>query len=46
VIARTAHLDTFARDNLPPRSRWPELLFAPPRTETGKLQRFKLRTPT
>jgi len=23
----TAHTDTFARDNLPPRSQWPELLF-------------------
>src|SRR3954463_1595768 len=23
----TAHLDTFARDNLPPRSQWPELRF-------------------
>jgi 2-aminobenzoate-CoA ligase len=23
----TAHLDTFARDNLPPRSQWPELIF-------------------
>ena len=23
----TAHIDTFARDNLPPRERWPELRF-------------------
>jgi len=23
----TAHVDTFARDNLPPRSQWPELIF-------------------
>jgi 2-aminobenzoate-CoA ligase len=23
----TAHVDTFARDNLPPRAQWPELLF-------------------
>jgi 2-aminobenzoate-CoA ligase len=23
----TAHLDTFARDNLPPREHWPELVF-------------------
>ncbi|HYL87849.1 MAG TPA: AMP-binding protein [Burkholderiales bacterium] len=23
----TAHIDTFARDNLPPRSQWPEFLF-------------------
>ncbi len=26
----TAHLDTFARDNLPPRGQWPELLFELP----------------
>jgi 2-aminobenzoate-CoA ligase len=26
----TAHTDTFARDNLPPRSQWPELLFELP----------------
>ena len=25
--AYTAHVDTFARDNLPPRSQWPELIF-------------------
>ena len=28
--AYTAHLDTFARDNLPPREQWPELLFELP----------------
>jgi 2-aminobenzoate-CoA ligase len=26
----TAHVDTFARDNLPPRAQWPELLFELP----------------
>ena len=26
----TAHLDTFARDRLPPRDTWPELLFTLP----------------
>ena len=26
----TAHVDTFARDNLPPREQWPELLFLLP----------------
>jgi 2-aminobenzoate-CoA ligase len=26
----TAHRDTFARDNLPPRSEWPDLLFERP----------------
>ena len=27
TTAYTAHLDTFARDNLPPRAQWPEFLF-------------------
>jgi len=26
-MTRTAHVDTFVRDNLPPRGQWPELLF-------------------
>ena len=26
-MTHTAHRDTFARDNLPPRDLWPELLF-------------------
>jgi 2-aminobenzoate-CoA ligase len=26
-MAYTAHLDTFARDNLPPREQWPEFVF-------------------
>jgi 2-aminobenzoate-CoA ligase len=26
-MSQTAHLDTFARDNLPPRDLWPELVF-------------------
>ena len=26
----TAHTDTFARDNLPPRHQWPELIFELP----------------
>ena len=25
IMVRTAHIDTFARDNLPPRGEWPEL---------------------
>ena len=29
-MATTAHVDTFARDNLPPRGQWPELLFELP----------------
>ena len=28
--ARSAHRDTFAQDNLPPRSQWPEFLFEQP----------------
>src|SRR5439155_23267642 len=30
VMSYTAHTDTFARDNLPPRSQWPEFLFELP----------------
>jgi len=30
MTARTAHVDTFALDNLPPRSQWPEFLFERP----------------
>ncbi|TMC54303.1 MAG: 2-aminobenzoate-CoA ligase [Chloroflexi bacterium] len=26
-VARSAHVDTFTRENLPPREQWPELLF-------------------
>ena len=29
-MSYTAHVDTFARDNLPPRYQWPELLFELP----------------
>ena len=29
-MAYTAHVDTFARDNLPPREQWPEFLFELP----------------
>jgi 2-aminobenzoate-CoA ligase len=29
-ISHTAHVDTFTRDNLPPRASWPEFLFALP----------------
>jgi 2-aminobenzoate-CoA ligase len=29
----TAHLDTFARDNLPPRSLWPEFIFDLPQLQ-------------
>lgn len=29
-MSYTAHVDTFARDNLPPRSQWPEFLFELP----------------
>src|SRR5260370_4937448 len=30
ATAMTAHLDTFARDNLPPRAQWPDFLFELP----------------
>ena len=26
-MTASAHLDTFARDNLPPRAQWPDFLF-------------------
>ncbi|MEJ6000187.1 AMP-binding protein [Paucibacter soli] len=29
-MSTTAHVDTFARDNLPPREQWPELVFELP----------------
>jgi len=29
-MTRSAHVDTFARDNLPSRTQWPELLFELP----------------
>jgi len=29
-VSYTAHTDTFARDNLPPREQWPEFLFELP----------------
>ena len=29
-MTRTAHVDTFARDNLPPRDAWPDLVFELP----------------
>ena len=29
-MAATAHVDTFARDNLPPRDQWPTFLFDRP----------------
>ncbi len=30
AMSYSAHVDTFARDNLPPREQWPELLFVLP----------------
>ena len=32
----TGHLDTFARDNLPPRDQWPELIFELPELQFGE----------
>jgi 2-aminobenzoate-CoA ligase len=29
-MAETAHVDTFARDNLPPRDQWPAFIFDRP----------------
>jgi 2-aminobenzoate-CoA ligase len=36
MSAYTAHLDTFARDNLPPRALWPELSFDLPEVRYPK----------
>ena len=33
VAADSAHLDSFARDNLPPRGQWPDFLFTLPRLQ-------------
>src|SRR5262249_26488605 len=30
TMAKSSHVDTFARDNLPPREEWPEFLFKLP----------------
>src|ERR1700682_1065555 len=32
-ISQSAHVDTFTRDNLPPRASWPEFLFARPEVQ-------------
>jgi len=34
----TAHVDTFARDNLPPREQWPELIFDLPELRRVPMQ--------
>ena len=31
----SAHIDTFARDNLPPQDQWPELVFDLPELQFG-----------
>src|SRR5690348_18147435 len=33
MSAYTAHVDTFARDNLPPRDQWPDLIFTIPEVQ-------------
>ena len=35
-MSYTAHLDTFARDNLPPRAQWPELRFDLPELQVSR----------
>lgn len=32
-MTRTAHVDTFVRDNLPPRDQWPEMIFEIPEVQ-------------
>ena len=41
TMAYTAHVDTFARDNLPPREQWPEFIFELP--ELQYPERHELR---
>ncbi|MBI3376103.1 MAG: benzoate-CoA ligase family protein [Betaproteobacteria bacterium] len=36
MTSYTGHLDTFARDNLPPRHQWPELIFELPELRFGE----------
>ena len=31
----SAHIDTFARDHLPPQDQWPELVFELPELQFG-----------
>jgi 2-aminobenzoate-CoA ligase len=33
ALTASAHVDTFARDHLPPAEQWPELLFDLPGTQ-------------
>ncbi len=42
TMASTAHVDTFTRDNLPPRGEWPELIFERP--ELGYPERLNCAT--
>jgi 2-aminobenzoate-CoA ligase len=35
-MGTTAHVDTFARDHLPPREEWPELVFELPEVQYGE----------
>ena len=37
---KTAHVDTFARDNLPPRDQWPEFYFQLPELQYPELWPF------
>lgn len=34
-VTRSAHVDTFTRENLPPREQWPEFLFSLPELNYG-----------
>src|SRR5438477_2505476 len=38
AMTSTAHVDTFARDNLPPREQWPDLVFDLPTLRFPQLQ--------
>src|SRR5438093_9860656 len=38
AMTSTAHIDTFARDNLPPREQWPDLVFDLPTLRFPQMQ--------
>ena len=41
AMTPSAHLDTFARDNLPPRAQWPDFLFDLPELELSRAHELR-----
>ena len=42
-MIRSGHVDTFARDNLPPRDQWPEFLFTLPELQLSRAAQLRHR---